>query len=568
MKDEHISGSRIQPLSTGLLITATSFVLTLTLSIGGFVYWSTKTLARSSAGVIHSEEVINALQNIQQNLRRLETESRLFGISRDESDHSGTESTAVAVQTSVTHLKNIVSDNARQLSGAIRLFDCTTHLTRDLETPPHDTVNISDSLKCRLITAEMLEEERQLLQERTQRANYLPTFSLLIGSGFGAMALLVELMLFGLLLRNLIRQRHLSAEILEANLRSAEMIRNLEDQARDASFLTSARDELQLCLSVEEAQHLTARLAEQILPGSSGALYSIDNSQRIVERVATWGRDSRTPESFPIQACCGLRLGHARWRHPEASGVDCTHFLAAPPATYACIPMSALGDTTRMAHLECAFEPSAQRVRSLQTLLELAATAIAGHELRQRLESESIRDRLTGLFNRHFMEICLESEVRRAARHRSSVAVFMIDADHFKIFNDTFGHEAGDCVLRNLAEVFRASIRAEDIACRYGGEEFVIIMSDISNLPAASLWQRAEAIRDAVSRLALRLDNQALGRVTVSIGIATFPKDGAVGDQLLRAADQNLYRAKHAGRNVVVASDTHPPLSLEVVGQF
>jgi len=230
--------------------------------------------------------------------------------------------------------------------------------------------------------------------------------------------------------------------------------------------------------------------------------------------------------------------------------------------------MSALGDTTRMAHLEFAVEPSAQRVRSLQTLLELAATAIAGHELRQRLESESIRDGLTGLFNRHFMEICLASELRRAARHHSSVAVFMIDADHFKSFNDTFGHQAGDYVLRNLSEVFRASIRAEDIACRYGGEEFVIIMSDIANVPESSLFERAETIREAVSKLSLRLDNQALGPVTVSIGIATFPNDGTVVDQLLRAADQNLYRAKRAGRNLVVASETYRPLSLEMASQL
>ena len=565
MQDEHTSGSRIQPPSTGLLVTATSFVLLLTLSIGGFVYWSTKTLARSSGGVIHSEEVISTLQNIQQNLRRLEMQSRLFGLSRDESDHTGTESTAVVLQTSVAHLRNLVDDNARQAAAAAQLFDCTTRLVHALETPPDDTVRSSDSVKCRLINGEMLEEERRLLEERTQSANSLPTFSLLIGSGFGAMALMVELMLFGLLLRNSIRQRRLSAEIIEANQRSAEMIQSLEEQARDTSILTAARDELQLCVSVEEAQHLTTRFAEQILPGSSGALCVIDNAQQIVERVSAWGGELSMQDSFSLQSCCGLRLGYARWRHPEAPGVDCHHFLATPPARYACIPMGALGETTRMAHVQCTFEPSLQRVRSLHALLELAAAAIAGHELRQRLESESIHDGLTGLFNRQFMEICLESELRRAARHQSSVAVFMIDADHFKDFNDQFGHEAGDHVLRKMSEVFRTCIRAEDIACRYGGEEFVIILPEI---PRHSAFERAETIGEAISKLALRLDNQALGRVTVSIGIAMYPDDGDVVDQVLRAADKNLYRAKHAGRNKVVASENSIALSLEMIGEL
>lgn len=568
MQDVHTFGARIQPPSTGLLITATSFVLLLTLSIGGFVYWSTRTLARSSAGVIHSEEVINTLQNIQQNLRRLETESRLFGLSRDESDHSGTESTAVVLQTGVAHLRNIVSDNARQAAVAKELFDCTTNLARNVESSPADTVRLNDSVKCRLITAGMLEDERRLLEEQTQRANYLPTFSLLIGSGFGAMALLVELMLFGLLARNSMRQRRLSEEIIEANLRSAKMIQNLEDQAHDTSILTSARDELQLCLSVEEAQNLTTRFAEQILPGSTGALYLINNSQELVELVSTWGGALHMQDSFPIHTCCGLRLGYARWRHPEAPGVDCTHFLSTPPARYACIPMGALGETTRMMHLQCAFEPSPQRVRSFQALLELAAAAIAGHELRQKLESESIHDGLTGLFNRHFMEVCLESELRRAARHHSSVAVFMIDADHFKNFNDTFGHQAGDYVLRNMSDVFRACIRAEDIACRYGGEEFVIILSDIPDIPRLSLFERAEAIRETVSRLSLRFNNQPLGRVTVSIGVAVFPEDGETVEQLLRASDENLYRAKHAGRNIVIVGDTHRAPTLGIVSKL
>jgi len=184
--------------------------------------------------------------------------------------------------------------------------------------------------------------------------------------------------------------------------------------------------------------------------------------------------------------------------------------------------------------------------------VELAAVSIAGLNLRSKLESQSIRDSLTSLFNRHFMEVALDRELKRAERHGTNLAVFMLDVDHFKQFNDVYGHEAGDTVLREVADVFRRCVRSEDIVCRYGGEKFVIILPEITPEMA---FERAEKIRVEVGAVRVRLRGEVLREVTISIGIAMYPQSGDFLDQILRVADRSLYEAKHRGRNQTVFAE-------------
>ena len=164
------------------------------------------------------------------------------------------------------------------------------------------------------------------------------------------------------------------------------------------------------------------------------------------------------------------------------------------------------------------------------------------------LRQESLRDPLTGLFNRRYMEESLSRELRRAERKGTAVGMIMIDIDHFKNFNDNFGHAAGDYLLRELGIFLNSLIRGEDIASRYGGEEFIII------LPEASLEetrQRAEHIREDVKRLNLSDHFQVKGNMTVSVGVAVFPDNGTSSETILKAVDQALYKAKGAGRDRV-----------------
>ena len=178
--------------------------------------------------------------------------------------------------------------------------------------------------------------------------------------------------------------------------------------------------------------------------------------------------------------------------------------------------------------------------------------SIANIRLREALRTQSIKDPLTGLYNRRYLTEMLDREIRRAVRAEQSLGLLMLDLDHFKNFNDTYGHDAGDTVLREAALFLIKSIRAEDVVCRFGGEEFVVI------LPTADLnaaLARAERIRSKVRELTVLHQGQAVGIVTMSIGVAALPDHGVTPGALLESADAALYRAKREGRDRVVAAD-------------
>ena len=178
------------------------------------------------------------------------------------------------------------------------------------------------------------------------------------------------------------------------------------------------------------------------------------------------------------------------------------------------------------------------------------ALSVASLKLRETLREQSIRDPLTGLYNRRFMEESLERELERASRKKQPLAVLFLDLDHFKRFNDTFGHDAGDMVLQSLGDLLRTFFRATDICCRYGGEEFAIIMPESSSEDAV---KRADALRSEVKSLRLQYKKNTLGMVTLSAGVAAFPEYAATSAELLEIADKCLYESKAKGRDVVTA---------------
>jgi len=186
--------------------------------------------------------------------------------------------------------------------------------------------------------------------------------------------------------------------------------------------------------------------------------------------------------------------------------------------------------------------------RLAAVLAKQVALALWNLKLRESLRTQSICDPLTGLFNRRYMEESLEREFSRAKRSKSSVAIVMMDLDHFKRFNDTFGHQAGDTLLCALGDLLKKNTRGQDIACRYGGEEFALVLAD-SNLEGA--FKRAEILRQQVKKLSVEYDGQLLGAVSVSMGVALFPDHGRTMGDVLRASDQALYTAKREGRDRV-----------------
>ena len=173
-------------------------------------------------------------------------------------------------------------------------------------------------------------------------------------------------------------------------------------------------------------------------------------------------------------------------------------------------------------------------------------------EAKEALRLQAIRDPLTGLYNRRYMEEALARELRRAQHGQHPLSVMMFDLDHFKIFNDTAGHQAGDHVLKYVSELLEGRTRREDIPCRYGGEEFVLILP---GAPIHVAARRALEFRETIRESTIAYEGKALGRITVSIGVACFPQHGATGAELVGAADSALYRAKQEGRDRVIICD-------------
>lgn len=195
-------------------------------------------------------------------------------------------------------------------------------------------------------------------------------------------------------------------------------------------------------------------------------------------------------------------------------------------------------------------QPFTHEEVQLTTLFaQQAALALDNAQLHEALRQESIRDPLTGLFNRRFMEETLAKELNRAQRKSLSLVIVIFDLDHLKGINDTFGHGAGDDALTNLGLLLKTKIRASDIACRYGGDEFLVILPETH---LTDVQQRMDEFRKDLKQATIRYGEDILGPLTISVGIAEYPKHGETQEALLKAADMALYKAKQAGRNRVM----------------
>ena len=327
-----------------------------------------------------------------------------------------------------------------------------------------------------------------------------------------------------------------------------------EARVRQLVQLDELSQRLQSCVNIAELADAVARCAAAIFPGSSGALLLRAPDQ--VTSALTWSGDdtphAETPhtESIDPQDCWALRMGRP-YHSQGTSAAACAHVTTA--VNYVCMPLMARSELLGVLHLAGLPDNSAAASAipwAATSIAERTAIALAAVRRQERLQLKAIRDALTGLFNRGFLEEALAIEQQRAVRRGSPIGVMMLDVDHFKRFNDTFGHDAGDALLRGMGAILRRTVREGDMPCRYGGEEFVVI------LPGADLngtRQRAEVLRAAIEQWNPQHNGRSLGTVTVSVGVAAFPLHGDTGQAVLKMADQALYAAKHAGRNRIAA---------------
>jgi diguanylate cyclase (GGDEF)-like protein len=288
--------------------------------------------------------------------------------------------------------------------------------------------------------------------------------------------------------------------------------------------------------------------APQLLPKTRGALYSISNSRTHVRRIGAWGDAAGSAPDFAPEDCWAIRRGRPHVVGSLSSDIVCRHVEPGSAANYRCMPLVAQGETVGLLHIEEDTAESALGEHERQILNETIAGSLVNIRLRDSLRNQSIRDPLTGLFNRRYLDESFELEFARVKRSGQPLGVIMADVDHFKRFNDSFGHEAGDAVLKQFAEILRRSARSGDIICRFGGEEFVMVLPGSESAVAR---QVADRIRRDVAACEFTQNGRGLGKVTVSLGIADYPAAGRSPAALMAAADQALYAAKAAGRNQV-----------------
>jgi len=345
--------------------------------------------------------------------------------------------------------------------------------------------------------------------------------------------------------------------------RACADLAQLKRSGRKMQILKNLGDTLQACNSRDEAYPFIALAATELFPVASGALaVPAAGVRELLETAIEWDGESRNKidwmkADFAIDDCWALRRGHIHEVPEPRRAVACRHFVTPPRSGYLCVPMTVQGDTLGILCL-IGDDPKKGEIELSQAHVALAVgetikLVLSNLKLRERLREQANHDPLTGLFNRRYLDDSLSRELSLSVRRGAPLSIAVLDVDHFKRFNDTFGHDAGDLALREASRVMSMNLRKSDIACRLGGEEFALVLPDSS---LEDTRQRVEQICGFVKQSEIRHDGNLLGTITLSAGIAGSPDHATTARELLRAADVALFAAKRTGRERVVTYES------------
>ncbi len=333
---------------------------------------------------------------------------------------------------------------------------------------------------------------------------------------------------------------------LERNRLDAERKRDL--QTKD--YILQMMHRLQACYAQNELAEVVALFVPQIFPGIAGSLYTMNESRSALTEVSRWLDPTHTQPSFPATACWGLRRGRPHVSHVADNDIACQH-LDESGVPGLCVPLTALGEAIGLLYFEDRTK-DATAVDAPQLYLELIAEniglAIANLQLRDKLVNLAVRDALTGLFNRRSLDETLNNLHRDQSAQK--VVCMMIDIDHFKRFNDEFGHDAGDEVLRHVAQIVSDTVGGIGTVYRFGGEELTVIATDMSDEQGFDI---AEKLRTSVFTTPFSYRGRIVGPLSISVGVASSPVSGPT-TTLINRADGALLQAKLNGRNKTVAA--------------
>lgn len=349
------------------------------------------------------------------------------------------------------------------------------------------------------------------------------------------------------------RQSESAAAAILASDQLSQSLERLRRRNGEIGLLAEMARLVQTELSQMEILQLASTYCQRLIPASEGEFFLYRNSADVLQHAASWGHAEKGSDDVILNPkdCWAIRRG--RWHLAEHDHDLCCHHYpsASGPdkVTDCCLPLMAYGEILGLLHIRQVGlrDLSEEGQQIAEAVAEQTALALANGRMRQVLETQSIKDPLTGLYNRRFLDETLKRELARSERNASCLSVIMLDLDNFKHLNDSYGHPAGDAVLRAVSVLILQSLRSSDIACRFGGEELIVILPEC---PSEGAVSRAEAMRSALEGMTLTDHGQTF-TVTASFGVASTETSGIDQGSLLKAADSALYAAKRSGKNRV-----------------
>jgi len=358
-------------------------------------------------------------------------------------------------------------------------------------------------------------------------------------------------------LEDLVKNR--TTELINANKKLSISIKEQEQRNLEMTRINQMSDLLHACKNEFETYGILESACKQLFSNDSGYLCIIDETRTRMEIMACWGDFHLSKTTLlSFDDCWALRRGKEHFVESKEIGPFCTHLSSKIVNGYLCTPIVAQGEALGVLHIcfgnysENDFKRIFKEKKIIiNRIVEHYALSLVNLRLRESLRMESIQDPLTGLYNRRYMEKSIEREASRCEKYNKNLGVVMIDIDHFKKFNDTYGHETGDAVLENLSAFIKKNVRDEDIACRYGGEEFMLIMPELS---LEETKKMAEKLRAGIKKdVKIRYKNKILD-ITASLGVSAYIEHGPGINNVIQAADAALYIAKDNGRDQVAVA--------------
>ena len=360
----------------------------------------------------------------------------------------------------------------------------------------------------------------------------------------------ILMILMGINITLVVGSSLLSNKLIQQQVKSEQDLQEIriDQRTQEIELLHRLANMLAACNSINEAQMVVEDILPRILGDLNGVVSLMRSSRNQLLVKLDWGGVWPGSKTYAPEECWALRKGKYHLANDKYTTLPCSHMSATGSDQTLCIPLTAHGNTIGMMHIYLGEgKELKENIQKLAfTVAEHLGLALANLNLQEKLREQAISDPLTGLYNRRYYEEIINQEIMRSHRHKQEMSILMLDLDHFKRFNDNYGHDAGDYVLKTIGSLLLNTMRGEDTICRLGGEELAIILPNTGAKNALSV---ANKLCSSVSELHLAMKDLSLGKLSVSIGVSTYPKNGMLSDELTKLADIALYEAKSLGRD-------------------